>query len=240
MPTRILLLSDIHANFPALAAIDRQLDASAFDLILNCGDATVFAPFPNETLDWLRSKRAVSILGNTDRKVLKLLRGKTFAKPKKPDKRIMYTWTAEQLTPENRPYLAALPGKKILEPEGRRAGIFHGSPADDDEFLFQDTPARRFQELAQTAACDIVFCGHSHTPFHKVSEGVHFINPGSAGRMFDGSPHASCAVVELWPDRLHVDFHRFPYPVEQVIAGLRAHGLPPIYEEMYRTGRKLN
>ncbi len=45
-PTRILLLADIHGNSPALLAIDRVLDATAFDYIVNCGDSLVYAPFP--------------------------------------------------------------------------------------------------------------------------------------------------------------------------------------------------
>lgn len=240
MPKRILLLSDIHANFPALDAIDRRTGAADFDLILNSGDCTVFAPFPNETLDWLREHHAVSILGNTDRKVLKLLRGKSFGKPKMAEKRIMYTWTAEQLTTENRLYLASIPTRRLLDIEGWRTGLFHGSPDDDDEFLFPETPEERFRELVPASGCDIVIIGHSHTPFHKKIGKVHFINPGSVGRMFDGTPATSFATLELSPGRIKVELHRCPYPVDQVIAGLRAHHLPAVYEEMYRTGRKLN
>lgn len=240
MPKHILLLSDIHANFPALAAIDHRAGASNFDLILNSGDSTVFAPFPNETLAWLREHHAVSILGNTDRKVLKLLRGKSFAKPKMAEKRIMYTWTAEQLTPENRQYLASIFTRRLLNIEGWRVGLFHGSPEDDDEFLFPDTPDERYLELVPVSGCDIVIIGHSHTPFHKKIGKVHFINPGSVGRMFDGTPDGSYATLELSPGRVRVELHRCPYPVDQVIARLRANRLPAVYEEMYRSGRKLN
>ncbi|HBI16169.1 MAG TPA: metallophosphoesterase [Desulfobulbaceae bacterium] len=240
MPKRILLLGDIHANFPALAAIDRHAEAAGFDLILNSGDSTVFAPFPNETLDWLREHRVVSILGNTDRKVLKLLRGKSLDKPKKTEKRIMYTWTAEQLTPENRLYLASFTTRKLLAIEGWRLGLFHGSPDDDDEFLFPDTPEERFRELVAKSGSDIVIIGHSHTPFHKKIGKVHFINPGSVGRMFDGNPDTSFATLELSPGRVRVELHRCPYPVDEIVAGLRSNRLPALYEEMYRTGRKLN
>ncbi|MHB8810442.1 MAG: metallophosphoesterase family protein [Desulfobulbaceae bacterium] len=240
MSTKILLVSDIHANFPALAAIDRLVDSAGFDLILNGGDSTVYGPFPNETLDWLRAHRALSILGNTDVKIIRLLRGEPLIKPRKPEKRIMYTWTAAELTPANRDLLGGLPKRLRLEVEGFRLGLFHGSPADDDELLFADTPLERFRELAREADCDIVIAGHSHSPFHKMAGGVHFINPGSAGRMFDGSPDGSFATLELATGRVDVRLHRCPYPVDQIIAGLRANGLPAVYEEMYRIGRKLN
>jgi len=96
-PTRILLLADIHGNYPALLAIDRVLGAPAFDYIVNCGDSLVYAPFPNQTLRWLRHHKAISILGNTDKKVINILKDQQFAKPRKAEKRIMYSSTAETL-----------------------------------------------------------------------------------------------------------------------------------------------
>ena len=46
---KILLLSDIHANYPALEAVADYAPPASYDLICNCGDTTVYAPFPNET-----------------------------------------------------------------------------------------------------------------------------------------------------------------------------------------------
>ena len=82
---RILLISDIHANFPALEAIAERFPPESFDLILNGGDTLVYGPFPNQTIDWLRKHHVLSILGNTDRYIIDLLRRKTFAKPADPD-----------------------------------------------------------------------------------------------------------------------------------------------------------
>jgi predicted phosphodiesterase len=246
---RILLISDIHGNYPALRAIDRQLDAASFDYIINSGDSLVYAPFPNETLDWLSSHQTVSILGNTDRKVIKLLSGKSFKKPGKPEKRIMYTSTAEQLTTINRRYLLSLATtcELQLSPLGRTAqknrkslGVFHGSPADHDEFLFADTPDARFRQLAGRTDCHIVVTGHSHTPYHKTLSNVHFINPGSVGRMFDGDPRASCAILELTADTLTVQHLRISYEIAEVVAKIRENNLPEIYAEMFQIGRKMN
>ena len=236
---RILLISDIHGNYPALEAVDRQVRAKSFDLIINGGDITVYATYPNETLDWLREHNAVSILGNTDIKVLKLLQGKSFKKPGNAEKRIMYTWTAEHLTRKNREYLAGIGKTSILELGGQRIGIFHGSPENDKEHLFSDTPTTRFQELAKKTDCDIIITGHSHSPYHKKINQVHFINPGSIGRMFDSNPEASYGILEM-EKNIKVSLYRCPYNVKKVIQGLRENLMPPIYEEMYRQGRKLN
>lgn len=249
MTVRILLLADIHGNYPALQAIDRQLDAASFDYIVNAGDSLVYAPFPNETLTWLAKHQAISILGNTDKKVIKLLLGKSFKKPGKADKRVMYTSTAEELTTENRRYLLSLTKSHLLKlsPEGKtapkhtvRLGIFHGSPADHDEFLFADTPDTRFHELAELTNCHIIVTGHSHSPYHKTPTKVHFINPGSAGRMFDGDPRVSCATLEVTAGTLNVHHFRIDYDIAEVVSKIRENGLPEIYATMFQKGRKLN
>ncbi|MGI6657383.1 MAG: metallophosphoesterase family protein [Desulfobulbus sp.] len=238
---RILLISDIHGNYPALQAVDeatRSLDCSH---ILNCGDSLVYAPFPNETLDWLREREAFSIRGNTDDKIIRLLKGKSFKKPSKPEKRIMYTSTQAALSAENSAFLLELKKRKLLRLGKTFIGLYHGSPTDHEEFLFDDTPTKRFKELAKAGNYEIVVTGHSHTPYARLVGGIHFINPGSVGRMFDGRPEASYAILELGRgNKVRVTLHRCPYDVEAVVTALDQQGLPAIYAEMFRTGRKLN
>ncbi|MGB3211558.1 MAG: metallophosphoesterase family protein [Desulforhopalus sp.] len=249
MTIRILLISDIHGNYPALKAIDRQLQAASFHYIVNSGDSLVYAPFPNETLNWLARHQVVSILGNTDRKVRKLLCGKSVKKPRSPEKSIMYSSTAADLSDMNRKYLLSFAQTKKLKltapvkstaHKTTRLGIFHGSPADNDEFLFADTPDSRFHELARLTNCHIVVTGHSHTPYHKTLSNVHFINPGSVGRMFDGDPRASCATLELRADSIYVQHFRVEYEINEVVEKIRERHLPEIYGTMFLSGKKLN
>jgi len=249
MNIRILLISDIHGNFPALDAIAKILNIASFEYIINCGDSLVYAPFPNETLDWLKINKAISILGNTDKKVLKLLAGKSFKKPGKPDKRIMYSSTAEALSKSSCQQLLSFSKSKIIKldapfltsPENQiKLGIFHGSPVDHNEFLFANTPDSRFYELANSTQCNIVVTGHSHTPYDKYFGSTHFINPGSVGRMFDGDPSASFAIMELTEGGIKVNHFRVPYKIEDVVTRIRKLKLPDIYAKMYKTGRKLN
>lgn len=246
---QILVISDIHANYPALEAIDAFFKSITFDIIINCGDSLVYAPFPNETISWLKQKKAISILGNTDKKVIKLLNGKTFKKPSKQEKRRMYTWTADNLTKESVKYLHILKKMESIPleytdtdtPRGEiKLGIYHGSPAKNHEFLFNTTPNRRFTELASDCVENIVLCGHSHDPFHKFLGDTHFINPGSVGRMFDGNPDASCAVLRISSTGINVQHYRITYDVSKTIKALHNAALPEIYCEMYRLGRKTN
>lgn len=244
---RILLISDIHANFPALQAVQDHF-SEPFDLILNGGDTTVYGPFPNQTIDWLRERDVLSILGNTDRHILTLLGGSTFTKPGKAEKRIMYGWTAAELSRANQNWLKNLPLSRLVPLNiARRPGqrpfslaMYHGSPADPDEFLFATTPSCRFRELAADTCHTIVTIGHSHSQFHRIVDNVHFINPGSVGRMFDGKVSGACAVLNLDAETIDVELHRIAYPVEAVVTELARQQLPRIYAEMYRIGRKLN
>lgn len=242
---QILLISDIHGNYPALEAVWRHFAHTTFDAILNCGDSLVYAPFPNETLNWLQQHKVHSILGNTDRKIIRLLKGKNFKKPSKEEKRVMYHRTASILTKANSSYLCGLKKKHRLRSprSGPQIGIYHGSPEDPDEFLFDTTAQSRFAQLAgkmKKKGIGLVVTGHSHTPYHKQIGQIHFINPGSVGRMFDGNPQASCAVLHIDGGAIGVRHYRLEYPVEQVIQKLRDEHFPDIYCRMYQAGRKLH
>ena len=161
----------------------------------------------------------------------------------------MYTSTVEALNKAGRHTLLTfkesatllLPslGRNIW-PEHCRLGIFHGSPSDPDEFLFANTPDKRFQELATEMGCQVVITGHSHSPYYKFLSGIHFINPGSAGRMFDGDPRASCAILEISEERFKVQHLRISYDINEVVTAIRRQQLPEIYATMFLEGKKLN
>ena len=238
---KILLLGDVHANYPALKAIGQYIKPDRFDRIINTGDFTVYSTFPNETIQWFRKrKKTICILGNTDRKILRILNGKKLKKPKKEQKRVMYYWTSENLLTENIAYLKYLPKKTDFTVGRFRIGVFHGTREDPDEELFPSAPESRFQQLAKDSPYQVHIMGHSHVPFYKIVDGIHFINPGSVGRMFDGDPRASFAILKICSEKIAVEHFRIPYAVEAVIADLKNQKLPDIYAKMFRLGKKLN
>lgn len=239
--TKILLLGDIHANYPALEAIIKYIRPDRFDWIVNTGDFTVYSTFPNETIEWFRKrKNAVCIRGNTDRKVLRILKGKKLKKPGKNEKRVMYFWTSENLEPENISYLQSLRKQTVITVGGLHIGIFHGTREDPDEELVPGAPESRFQQLAKDSGYAVQVMGHSHVPYYRMVDGVHFINPGSVGRPFDGDPRTSFAILKVASGKIAVEHFRIPYAVEDVVKGLKKHKLPDVYAKMYRAGRKLN
>lgn len=237
----LLVLGDVHANWPALKAIMTFVPLSTIDGIINTGDTTVYGPFPNKTVRWFRRQNIVmGIKGNTDSRMLKILAGKKLKKPRKKEKRVMYHWTAGRLSPKNRRYLDNLPKKKTMILKGYRIGIFHGSCDNPKEALHSKTPIKRFRELASQSTSHIHIMGHSHFPYYKMVKGVHFINPGSVGRPYDGDPRTSFAMITISSKNVSVKHYRIPYAIEDMILGLEKHGLPPIYKKMAEIGRKLN
>jgi putative phosphoesterase len=238
---KILLLGDIHANYPALKAIGQYIKPDRFDWIIYTGDFTVYSTFPNETIQWFRKrKKTICILGNTDRKILRIVKGKKLKKPKKEEKRVMYFWTSENLRAENIDYLKSLPKKADFTVGCFHIGVFHGTLEDPDEELFPFAPESRFQQLAKNSPYQVQIMGHSHVPYHKIVDGVHFINPGSVGRMFDGDPRTSFAILKVYSDEIAVEHFRIPYAVEEVVKDLKEKKLPNIYAKMFRVGKKLN
>jgi len=238
---KILVLGDIHANYPALKAIQVYVKPDRFDWIVNTGDFTVYSTFPNETIQWFRKrKNAVCILGNTDKRILGILKGKKLERPKKEEKRIMYFWTSENVYPKNVKHLKSLPEQTDLKIGNICIGIFHGTLDDSDETLFPTRSENRFRELAKNPNYQIHIMGHSHVPYYKFVDGVHFINPGSVGRMYDGDPRTSFAILKIFSGEIAVEHFRIPYAVEKVIKGLKKNNLPDIYAKMYREGKKLN
>ena len=152
----------------------------------------------------------------------------------------MYFWTAENLLSENITYLKSLPKQTDFTAGHMRIGVFHGTCDDPDEELFPWAPESRFHELAKDSPYQIQIMGHSHVPYYKIVDGVHFINTGSVGRMFDGDSRASFAVLKISSGNTAVEHFRIPYAVEKVVRGLKDHQLPEIYAKMFRAGRKLN
>jgi len=201
----------------------------------------VYCSFPNETIEWFRKKKnTICITGNTDRRVLGLLAGGKLGKPRREEKRVMYYWTCENLLPENARYLQSLPVRRDFTIDGIRICVYHGTSDDEEEILSPEVPESRFREPARDSPCHVQIQGHSHLPFHKIIDGVHFLNPGSVGRPYDGDPRASFAILTIHAGNISVEQIRIPYPVDEVIESLKKNGLPDIYAKMYRAGKKLN
>jgi len=227
---RILIVSDIHANWPALAAIDEP-----HDLCLCLGDLVDYGPDPAPCVRWAMAHVQHAIRGNHDHGVAQGVPvvGETgYRYLTRVTRPLMW----ESLGPEERRYLLRLPLTRRFTIEGRRFLLVHGTPRDPlDEYLMKDpeTWAKRLQNVE----ADIVCVGHSHMQFNlRVGEAV-VVNPGSVGQPRDGDPRAAYAIIE---DN-KVELKRIDYPIAETIARVERSRLPErakaMFRAMYAEGR---
>lgn len=238
---RIALLSDIHANLPALEAVIAHGEGKEIDKIWNLGDSVGYGAFPDEVVQLLRQESILSILGDYDRKALKAnKKGKKSIKTKHPQKRLAFIWANRHLSARSRKYLRSLPEKRQIKESGWDMLLIHGSPASRKEHLEPDTPESRLKELSKIASAQIVICGHSHQPFLRHVDQVRFINPGSVGRPDDGDPRASYAILELRQEWMWVDHYRVDYDVVSAVQAIRKNNLPEEFAQMLIQGCSLD
>ncbi|MDZ4355615.1 MAG: metallophosphoesterase family protein, partial [Variovorax sp.] len=68
---RIVALSDIHGNLPALNAVLADVARRGADLIVNCGDILSGPLWPAETAERLMALDLPTIAGNHERQLLR-------------------------------------------------------------------------------------------------------------------------------------------------------------------------
>jgi putative phosphoesterase len=204
---RILVVSDIHANWAALAAVDQQ-----FDVCLCLGDLVDYGPDPLPCVRWAMTHATYAIRGNHDHGVAQGIpvTGETgfryLTQSTRPS-----MWDA--LGAEERLYLLQLPVTRRFTLGGRRFLLVHATPRDPlDEYLLKD-PTTWSKRLNKVDA-DIVCVGHTHFQFNIQVDGVTVLNPGSVGLPRDGDPRAAFAIIE---DN-KIALKRVEYPIETTVA----------------------
>lgn len=227
---RILLLSDIHANRPALEAIREE-----FDLCLFLGDLVDYGVEPRPCIDWVRRNARYAVRGNHDHGAaqriyvqgvggFRYLTGVT--RPK----------TIQNVTDDDRRYLAGLPTTLWLTLSGKRFLLVHATPRDPmDEFAPPDPDA--WKRRLQNIDADYVCVGHSHVQYMLQVGKTTVINPGSVGLPRDGDPRAAYAIIT---DEGPV-LKRVAYPIDEAVSALYSARLPEpavqALSEVLRTGR---
>jgi predicted phosphodiesterase len=221
---KILVLSDLHANWPALRAV---LEAAAdVDAIICLGDLVNYGPHPAECVRWARDETVPLwiVQGNHDR-ALGCDEDPRCSAPYRTLAAAMQSYTANQLTTAAKDYLAALPPCVTHTMKGARMFLCHAVPSDPLYCYAQADNADRWgRECEQTGHPDFLFVGHTHLPFIRKIGGTTVVNPGSVGQPKDGDSRASYA---LWQDA-EVTLHRVVYDIAAVTHDLAAAVSPKV------------
>lgn len=227
---RILLVSDIHANRPALEALREE-----FDVCLFLGDLVDYGVEPGPCIDWVRKNARHSVRGNHDhgaaqRIYVQGVNGFRYLTG------VTRPITIERVTEPDRRFLAGLPSSLLLTLNGKRFYLVHATPRDPlDEFAPPDVDYWK-RRLEQVDA-DYVCVGHTHTQFILHVGKTTVVNPGSIGLPRDGDPRAAYAIIT---DEGPV-LKRVEYDIEEAVATVEAAEIPDLAKaqlaDVLRTGR---
>ncbi len=233
---RTAIITDIHANLPALEAVVARASAVGVERWVCLGDTVGYAAQPNECCELVREKVSFSLLGNHDAAVAGRMSYDYYYEAA----RVALEWTAKRVSADNLAWLRSLP-YTVREGDIEYS---HGSPLQPEQYEYIYM-AEQAEELLPVLAdlADVTFIGHAHLPraFSLTATGVedvwaetveirpgakYIVSVGSVGQPRDHDPRACFAV---WDDvARRVEYHRVDYPVattaERIFeAGLSEH-----------------
>ncbi|WP_012694319.1 metallophosphoesterase family protein [Deinococcus deserti] len=249
---RLLLLSDTHANLPALQAVLQDAASRGYDQVVHLGDALGYGPFPVEVLESLRELEAICLLGNHEQMLLEYASGKR--QPRESVVSQALTWQLSQLSADHLRWVGSW--KDGIDDPDVGARYRHGTPVSLDDYADSVTAAR---EVFQNWQGRLGFVGHTHVPAvyatlnAPVGEWVKaqafpdggsymvapstrvILNPGSVGQPRDGNPQASYAVFDT--ARAHFQVFRVTYDLQRTQEAVLAAGLPPVLAARLSVGK---
>lgn len=245
---RYALISDIHGNLEALEAVLADIDARGdADAIFHLGDLVGYSSKPNEVVARIRERRIAGVAGNYDSTVATDYKhcGCRSESPRQEElAHRSYEYTRSVVNVETKRFLAALPFSLDLRPlgghvSGPRLVLVHGTPVLNTVYWTEDRSddfCRRMAASVGLAPGDAIAFGHTHKPWHRVVDGIHFVNVGSVGRPKDGDWRACYIRVKLGDGAVAIEPVRIAYDIATTAAGVRAAELPEEFVDFLRTG----
>ena len=243
MTTRFAIFSDVHANLAAMEAVAAHIAAGGYDGVYCLGDLGGYASQPNEVQEIIKAMGCPVVLGNYDEGVgfEREDCGCHYIKPFEIAlSQISFGWTRAHTSEANKEWLRALPREVRFEAGGQRILLCHGSPRSTTEYLFETRSEGFLKQFTpggrDDAHADVIVFGHTHVPYHRTVDGVHFINTGSVGRPKDGNRQAGYCALTIEDAQATAEQIRLPYDVEATCEQIARAGLPAYFADYLRGG----
>ena len=247
---RYALISDIHANLPALEAVLLDISNRAdVEATYHLGDLVGYSSQPSEVVERLASAAIAGVAGNYDSTVAHDYAhcGCRSESPRQEElAHISYEWTRAHTSPAAKRFLGGLPFRLDLRPlGGHTAGptvmLMHGNNVLNTVYMTADRSDDMLEKMAVALNAkrgDVIAFGHTHIAWHREVAGVHFVNTGSVGRPKDGDWRAGYTLLDVGDGAVRVEHTRVDYDIGATIAGITAAGLPHEFAEFLRSGGK--
>jgi predicted phosphodiesterase len=248
---RYALISDIHANLAALEAVLDDINNKYPEAaIYHLGDLVGYAPWPNETVALIRERAIPGVAGNYDSTVATDYKhcGCAYEDPAQEAlSHLSYAWTREHVSPETKTFLGSLPFRIDARPFGGHIGgptlfLLHGNQILNTVYVTEDRSEEFLKKMAAALGANagsVIAFGHTHLPFHRIVDAIHFVNTGSVGRPKDGDPRAGYVMLEISDESVSVEFRRVEYDVERTATAILESDLPNEFADNLRSGGRL-
>jgi putative phosphoesterase len=225
----VAVITDIHANLPALQATLARIDELSIERVYCGGDLVGYGPHPNEVCALIQERAIPAIYGNYDYAIARDLDDCGCAYITPHDRALgqeSVQWTLAHTDDASKAFMRELPFDLRFEVGDAPVHLVHGSPRKVNEYLFEDKPARLYERLAAAEQARALVFGHTHKPWVREHGGVLFVNCGSVGKPKDGDARGAFAVLEPAGSGVAVTIERVRYDAEAVAAEVRDAGLP--------------
>jgi len=233
---RYAFLGDIHGNTDALGKVLASIRESSIDRVVCLGDIVGYGAEPVQCLEMIRALKCDVIAGNHDWAAV----GKISIDAFNAYAKAAALWTREQLSQEQKDWLANLPLVLTYD----HCAVAHGTFHQPEAFNYIQTvfdAEQSFEALRRLGAA-LGFLGHSHVPvgFFDTdpitytlegiipidSETATIVNAGSVGQPRDENNKASWALFDS--EKREVTINRIEYDIDAAANKIRAVGLPEI------------
>jgi diadenosine tetraphosphatase ApaH/serine/threonine PP2A family protein phosphatase len=243
--TKVLVISDVHANITALETV--LAEAGKVEEVWCLGDIAGYGPDPNECMERIQAlPNLTCMMGNHDYAAIGNMPLEVF----NIDAKKALLWQRERVTDTNREFLRTLAQKPEV---CGNVTLAHGSPRDPIwEYIMNTLVARANLDFFETPWCLV---GHSHFQavfqYHAETDEMSIkvpgaseryalkeraiLNPGSVGQPRDRDPRAAYAF--FYPDVKIWEPHRVEYDIKSVQKRILEAGLPPWHAERLAGGR---
>jgi putative phosphoesterase len=225
----VAVITDIHANLPALQAALARIDELGIEHVYCGGDLVGYGPHPNEVCALIQERAIPTIYGNYDYAIARDLEDCGCAYITPHDRELgqqSVEWTLAHTDRPAKDFMRELPFDLRFGLGDSEVHLVHGSPRKVNEYLFEDKPDRLFERLAAAETARTLVFGHTHKPWLREHGGVLFVNCGSVGKPKDGDPRAAFAILRAGAYGPAVTIERVGYDAQAVAEEVTASGLP--------------
>ena len=235
---RIAVITDIHANLPALKAALNEIEVLGCEKIIHTGDLIGIGPHPRECFELMLESPNVSFVkGNHDEI---FARGLPNQKPEEmgEGRYRHYRWTHNQLDPQWREIVGKWPYAITKTCGGIRFAFMHyGWNVASQRFaeIVEDPSRADLARMFGGKDQDLIFYGHDHTESDQIGL-ARYINPGSLGCSNDPFSRFVTVTLEQNGD-CSLEKHAVPYDPQPVLEDLEKRRVPQrelFYEIFYQ------